>query len=607
MGRFDLMKSTTHIPSQPGVYLMKAADGRIIYVGKARNLRKRVSAYFGAAGKLGPKGETLVKQIADVETVITKTEKEALILESNLIKRHRPRYNVILKDDKRYPSIRLNIGTSYPSLSIVRKIKKDKNQYFGPFSSAQAVRQTLKFIDKTFKLRKCSDKTFRQSKRPCLHHQMGRCLAPCCLEVDPDDYQQLVKEVVLFLKGRTPELIQKIKAAMTAAAERQEYEKAAILRDRYQDLERTLEKQVVVLTDFKDRDVIALARSGEVSLINLLSVRGGFLQGRRTFTFQQVLSLDDEMLVTFMRQYYETAPFIPAEILVDRPLADGRLLQEWLTGLKARAVKIIYPQRGEKLHLVRLSRRNASISLEAHLAATRMQMGVLEHLQRRLKLKRIPLRIECFDNSSLVGTDPVAGQVVFEKGRKQKDQYRRYRIKTVEQPDDYAYLAEVLRRRYGKGAASEPLPDLLMVDGGKGQLNIALAVLRDLALLDAFDVIGIAKPDPARGEQDDKIYKPGQANPVLWGRDQAGLLLLQRIRDEAHRCAVTFQRQRRHKRSLRSALDAIPGVGPQRKAALFKNFKTLQKIRTARVEDLIQIPGINRKVAEAVIEHLREK
>ncbi len=601
------MKNVAHIPSQPGVYLMKAANGQIIYVGKARNLRKRLSAYFGAVGKLDPKGVALVRQITDFETVITKTEKEALILESNLIKRHRPRYNVILKDDKRYPSLRLNIGTSYPNLSVVRKIKKDQNQYFGPFSSAQAVRQTLKFIDKTFKLRKCSAKTFQQSKRPCLHHQMGRCLAPCCLDVDPEDYQRLVKEVVLFLKGRTPELIKTIKAGMTAAAERREYEKAVILRDRYQALERTLEKQVVVLTDFKDRDVIALSRSGPASLIALLSVRGGFLQGRRTFSFHQVLSPDEEMLVTFMRQYYETAPFIPTEILIDRPLADRHLLEEWLTGIKARTVKIVCPQRGEKLRLVKLSQRNASLSLEAQLTATRMRMEVLERLKRRLKLNRIPLRIECFDNSSLLGTEPVASQVVFEKGRQQKDQYRRYRIKTVDQQDDYAYLAEVLRRRFGKGAASDPLPDLLMVDGGKGQLNIALAVLRDLALLDVFDVIGIAKPDTARGEEEDKIYKPGQVNPVLWGRDQEGLLLLQRIRDEAHRCAVTFQRQRRHKQSLRSALDTIPGVGPQRKAALFKYFKTLKKIRSAGVAELNRVPGINRNLAEAVFEHLREK
>jgi len=601
------MKNVAHIPSQPGVYLMKAADGQIIYVGKARDLRKRLSTYFGAVGKLDPKGVALVKQIADFEIVITKTEKEALILESNLIKRHRPRYNVILKDDKRYPSLRLNSDTSYPYLSIVRKIKKDHDQYFGPFSSAQAVRQTLKFIDKTFKLRKCSARTFQQSKRPCLHHQMGRCLGPCCLEVDPEDYQRLVKEVVLFLKGRTPELIKKIKTDMTAAAEQCEYEKAAILRDRYQALERTLEKQVVVLTDFKDRDVIALARSGQASLIALLSVRGGFLQGRRTFAFQQVLSPDEEMLVTFIRQYYETAPFIPTEVLVDRPLADRRLLQEWLTDLNARTVKIICPQRGAKVRLVKLSQRNAALSLEAQLTATRMQMEVLDRLKRRLKLKRMPLRIECFDNSSLSGTEPVASQVVFEKGRQQKDQYRRYRIKTVEQQDDYAYLAEVLSRRFGKGAASDPLPDLLMVDGGKGQLNIALAVLRDLALLDAFDVIGIAKPDTARGEIEDKIYKPGQANPVLWGRDQEGLHLLQRIRDEAHRCAVTFQRQRRHKRSLRSAVDTIPGVGPQRKAAMFKHFKTLNKIRKANVAELSRVPGMNRKVAEAVIEHLREK
>ena len=607
MNKRKTTQTNARIPAQPGVYLMKDTAGQIIYVGKARNLRKRLATYFGSAAKLDPKSAILVKQISDFETVITKTEKEALILESNLIKRHRPRYNVILKDDKRYPSLRLNMGTPYPSLSIVRKIKKDRNKYFGPFSSALAVRQTLKFIDKTFKLRKCSDKTFKQSKRPCLHHQMGRCLAPCSLPVDPDEYQRLVKEVILFLKGRTPELIKTIKSAMAAAAQRQAYEKAAILRDRYQALERTLEKQIVVMTDFQDRDIIALAQSGETSAVNLLAVRGGFLQASRSFFFQDILSSDTNIIETFMRQYYDTALFIPPEILIDRPLDDRRLLAGWLSDRKGRRVTLTYPQRGAKVRLVKMSQQNASQALDAHLTAMQAQMDVLQHLKRRLKLKRIPLRIECFDNSSLGGTEPVASQVVFEKGRKRADHYRRYRIKSVDQQDDYAYFAEVLRRRYGKGLDSEPLPDLLVVDGGKGQLNIARAVLAELKLGDTFDVVGIAKPDKRRGEQDDKIFKPGQANPVPWGRNREGLLLLQHIRDEAHRCAVTYQRRRRHKRSLQSVLDTISGIGPKRKAALIRKFKSLKKIREAKVEDLIQVPGINRKLAEVVIEQLGEK
>ena len=601
------MKKNAQIPSQPGVYLMKDAAGQIIYVGKARNLRKRLATYFGSGARLDLKSAILVKQISDFETVITKTEKEALILESNLIKRHRPRYNVLLKDDKRYPSLRLNSGTQYPSLSIVRKIKKDRNQYFGPFSSAHAVRQTLKFIDKTFKLRKCSDKTFKQSKRPCLHHQMGRCLAPCSLPVDPQDYERLVKEVVLFLKGRTPELIKKIKTEMQVAAAAQEYEKAAVLRDRYQALEKTLEKQVVVMTDFKDRDIVALAQSGETSAVNLLAVRGGFLQSSRTFFFQDVLSNATDILTTFIRQYYERALFIPPEVLTDRPLENRPLLEEWFSELKARSVKVTNPQRGEKVRLVKMSQGNAFQALEAHLAAAQARLAVLEQLKRRLQLKRIPLRIECFDNSNLGGTDPVASQVVFEKGRKQTDQYRRYRITSVAKQDDYAYFAEVLHRRYGKGHASKPLPDLLVVDGGKGQLNVARTVLAELKLGDEFDVVGIAKPDARRGEQEDKIFKPGQANPVMWGRNRDGLLLLQHIRDEAHRCAVTYQRRRRHKRSLKSVMDTISGIGPKRKTALINQFKSLNKIRNATLEELIQVPGINRKLAEVIIEQLGEK
>jgi excinuclease ABC subunit C len=313
------------------------------------------------------------------------------------------------------------------------------------------------------------------------------------------------------------------------------------------------------------------------------------------------------MLVSFMRQFYETAPIIPSEILLDRTLPDGPLLQDWLTGLKGRNVKILTPQRGPKRRLLKMAQRNASQALEAYLAASRARMEVLALLQRRLKLQRMPMRIECFDNSSLAGTEPVASQVVFQGGRRQKDQYRRYRIRSVAQQDDYAYLAEVLRRRYAKEEASQPYPDLLMVDGGKGQLNMALAVMDDLGLGDAFDVIGIAKPDPVRGEHQDKIYKPGQANPVLWGRDQKGLLLLQRIRDEAHRCAVTFQRQRRHKRSLRSALDAIPGIGPKRKAALMKHFKSFHALQAASLADLCRVNGINHQVAETLIAHFQQK
>jgi len=596
----ELQEKLAGIAEDPGVYLMKDARGQVIYVGKARNLKKRLGSYFRPPDQLDIKTGVLSKKIFSFETIITRTEKEALILESNLIKKYKPRYNVVLKDDKRYPSLRLDLNHPYPNLTIVRKTPKDGAKYFGPFASAYAVRQSLKFINKTFKLRKCKNREFSHRTRPCLHHQMGACLGPCCLDVDRKRYGQTVREVILLLEGRTPQLIGQIKKQMIAAAESQRYERAARLRDKMFALEKTLEKQVAVTTDFQDRDVLAIARSPEVSLITLFSIRGGYLLGTRDVEFSQTLSTDAELIRTFIRQFYEKRAFIPAEVLVPTSLEDARLLEDWLREMRGKKVSIHRPRRGKKVKLLELAFQNAENRLRERLSQMAIKKDLLIRLQKKLKLDRIPGHIECFDNSNISGTSAVAGMVVFKNGSPSKSMYRKFKIKTVTQQDDYAYMAEVLERRYGRGAQSGPFPDLLMVDGGKGQLNIAVSILRNLGIMGRFEVIGIAKKDPKRGETQDKIYKPGRANPVNLERDRDLLLFLQRIRDEAHRFAIRFHRQRRGALTLHSELDHIPGIGKKRKAVLLSHFGGIKAIRAATIDELSALPGMNLSAARAV-------
>lgn len=597
-------RTAAEAPQKPGVYLMKAADGRVLYVGKARNLRKRLSAYFKASGHADLKVDALVGRIADVETILTRTEEEALILESNLIKRYRPRFNVVLKDDKRYPSLRLDPEEPYARFTVVRKIGEDDALYFGPFASAHAVRETLKVLNRTFKLRKCKANEFRTRTRPCLHCQMNGCLAPCCRDVPPEVYREQVQEAILFLKGRTHELVDKIRAEMEAAAADQEFEKAARLRDKLFALQRTSERQVAVTTDFMDRDVFAAAADAGAAVITHLEVRSGFLTGTRHFGFPETMASEDEMLGAFIRQFYEARAFVPEELFVSHTLDDMEWIQQWLAGQKGRRVRIHRPERGEKARLLEMARHNARSELEALLARRSNNAALLTRLQRRLNLSRPPQRIECIDNSTLMGSDPVAGVVVFVEGRPEPSAYRRYRIAGVVVPDDYASMNEILRRRLEKMQAPEAWPDLLMVDGGKGQLGTALAVMKALSIEGRMDVVAIAKKDPSRGEMQDKVFLPGRSNPVHFGRDGDLLLFLQRVRDEAHRYAVGFHRRRRRVSTLASALDAVPGIGKARKAQLIAHFGSFEAVRAATLDELSALPGFNRRLAEAVKEKL---
>lgn len=596
----ELTRQVATAPTQPGVYLFKNDHGRILYVGKARNIKKRLQSYFQSGRPHDAKTRVLLKKIAAYETIITGTEKEALILESNLIKRHRPRYNVVLKDDKRYPALRLNTNQTFPNLNIVRKIKNDGALYFGPYSSAGAVRQTLKFIHKTFKLRKCRTRTFQNRTRPCLNYQMGLCLGPCCKDVKQEAYQSVVNEVIAFLRGRTPALIQKVKQEMLAAAQSREFEKAAALRDKMFALEKTLERQVSVTTDFMDRDVIGMAFGQGASAAAMLRVRGGFLLGSRQFNFPTAVGSMKDQIGAVLNQFYTLQQRIPEQILVSHLPHAAALIEAQLSEIRQRRVRIIAPQRGEKARLVKMAVDNARKTLQESLLAEATNMEMLTRLQKRLRMDRLPARIECFDNSNMAGTQPVSAMSVFENGLHRPEACRRYRIRRKGKPDDYAYMAEVLNRRFDKANDTKPCPDLLLLDGGKGQLNVAVAVLESLKLRKNFAVAAIAKKDESIGETLDKIYLPGRSNPVQFGKDMDLLLFLQRIRDDAHRLAVTYQRKRRSAHGLASILDDVPGVGPRRKALLLGEFGSIKKIASASVEDLSSLTGISDSLAETI-------
>ncbi|NNF98015.1 MAG: excinuclease ABC subunit UvrC [Desulfobacteraceae bacterium] len=585
------------VNSEAGVYIMKDDQGKIIYVGKARDLKKRLSSYFTKVSHEDIKTRVMVSKISTIDTIITSTEKEALILESNLIKRHRPRYNVNLKDDKRYPSLRLDVSETYPNLTIARKIRKDGALYFGPYSSAQAVRQTLKFINKYFKIRKCKTSAYKNASRPCLNYQMGTCLGLCHHRVDPEAYQEVLREVILFLKGRTPELVRKIKDQMQIASNEFRYEDAAALRDRLFAMNKTLERQISVTTDFGDRDVIGIAGDPAHYLITLMGVRNGFMQGTHHYEIKETMSSPPELTGAFIQQYYSHRRLMPGEILVQYLPEDTTLIEDQLSGLKGKRVRILRPQRGEKIKLLHMAVTNADNEIGERIAAAADDRSLLDRIHRRLRLTRLPQRIECFDNSNISGKAAVSAMVVFKNNKPLKSAYRKYKIKTVEGPDDYASMAEVLNRRYGKGKKSEPLPDLVIVDGGKGQLNIAVNVMQSLNILDKFDVIGVAKKDELKGEYTDKIYKPGRLNPVNLEKDQDILLFFQRIRDEAHRFVINFHRRKRSALSMTSALDSIPGIGRQRKVMLLKHFGSLKKIQAASIEELTTLPGITEKTA----------
>jgi excinuclease ABC subunit C len=603
----DVREQIERFPRTPGVYLMKNAEGRIVYVGKAKNLRSRVRQYYSQGGDPRYHIRLGLPSVVDIDFLATNTEKEALILENTLIKKHKPRFNITLRDDKNHVHLRLDPQQPYPRLTIVRQPGKDKALYFGPYASSQAVRETLRGLYRAFPIRSCTDAVFNSRRRPCLYHEIGQCVAPCVPGyTTAEAYRELVQQVVLHLQGKSDELIKTLKADIAAAAEDLRFEEAAHLYKRLQAVEETVGKQSVTSVKQRDQDIFGYHRAGDTVQIQTLNVRNGQLVGGRAYTFPRQLVPEIEVLSSFINQYYAENPYIPREVLLPCALEDADSLAELLSERKGRQVSVLVPQKGDRHHLVQLAMKNAVLAYEKARAEDDQLQRALEELQHKLHLRVLPQRIECFDISNISGTQAVGSMVCFQDGEPDKQRYRRYRIQTLDGPNDYGMMLEVLRRRYRRALEEHDLPDLLMVDGGKGQLSMAMRALDDLGIGD-LEVVGIAKSrlqvdaeTGARRHSDEKLYRPQRKNAVLFPVNSPALFLLQRVRDEAHRFAVTYHKALRSKQRLRSTLEDVPGVGGQRKTQLLRHFGSVKQIRAASLEDLAAVPGLPPRVAQAV-------
>ena len=542
-----LSGTLSNLPKQPGVYLFKDRRGEIIYIGKAAILSDRVRSYFQQGNELTPKTRVLVSQVVDLETLVTHSELEALILESNLIKRHRPRFNVVLRDDKQYPYLRLPIHDDFPRLSIVRRVKQDKALYFGPYVPTGAMRDTLKVIRKVFPLATCKIEIDGTAERACLEFEIKRCMAPCTGNQSKEAYHQIVKQVRWFLEGRDTELLESLLSSMQRAADREEFEEAARLRDRIENIKRMLEKQRVSQIGALDQDILGLARAGGAVDVQMLFVRGGLLIGRRDFFWSDAHDVTDEELVrSTLEQFYVKSVVPPKEVLLPVGFDDQPLVQRWLSEKKAETVRVLVPERGAKYHLLQLAQENAQVALKDHLRLQTESNQAVEDLQVLLEVPQIPSRIECFDISNTMGTHSVASMVVWENGRMKKSDYRRFRIKTVEGANDFASMHEVVKRRYGGSLATKagkalPVPDLVLIDGGAGQLGAAMEAMAEVNLSHVA-ICGLAK---ARGEKEERIFLPGKKTPIILPIKSPATRLVQTIRDEAHRFAITFHRKLR--------------------------------------------------------------
>lgn len=580
------------LPNNPGVYIMKDDQGKIIYVGKAIVLKNRVRQYFQQNHQHSPKVKAMVARIADFETIITGSEVEALILECNLIKKHRPKYNISLKDDKTYPYVKVSVQEKYPRVMITRRILRDGAKYFGPYTDVGAMHDSLKLLKRMFPLRTCKNMNV---DRPCLEYHIKRCLAPCADLVAYEDYHRMIKEVCLFLEGRTDQVEDDLTQQMLEAAQELEFEKAARLRDQLQSVQKIAEKQRIV-TGSGDQDAVGVARSALGFCVQIFYIRSGKMVGRDHYLLDGSEDEQDrDVLGAFLKQYYHQATFIPREILLPFDIGEQKLLADWLTAAKGAKVNLEIPQRGTKRDIVEMAMNNAKKSLEDE--AQRIQqanaqtIGAVEELGRYLGLRVPPNRMECFDISHMQGSETVASMVVFEGGVPKKTDYRRFKIRSAEgKPDDFKSMREVTTRRYAKEDAA--LPDLIVIDGGKGQLSSALEIIRGAGHL-LVPVVGLAK-------REEEIFTEGCSEPVILPRNSQALYLIQRIRDEAHRFAITYHRKLRGKRNLVSVLDHVEGIGPKRRKILLDGFGSLEKIKMATVEEMAQLDGMNKPAAEAV-------
>lgn len=602
------------LPDKPGCYLMKDADGTIIYVGKAINLKNRVRSYFQQSSDHTYKTRQMVRKIRDIEWIVVASELEALILEMNLIKEHRPFYNVRLKDDKRYPYIKVHWADPFPKLSVTRNMVNDGSRYFGPYTSVWAVHQTLDILRKIFPYLTCAREITGNDERACLYYDIKLCSAPCIGAVNQEEYRQMIDDLCRFLEGRTDPIMNRLKEAMTQASENLDYEKAAVYRDQIQAIDRVVERQKIISDERQDSDVIAMARSKGEACVQVFFIRSGKLIGREYFILEGTEAEENsEILEEFVKQFYSQAAYVPNKVMLPQEVEEARIIKEWLnTRRGGEKVQLTVPKRGQGKELIQMASENAREtlkSLEIRWKADKdRQHQALGEIQAVLGMAEIPNRIECYDISNTQGTASVGSMVVFEQGVPAKKNYRRFNIKTVNQPDDFASMREVLKRRlsryiteqqekdtpgYKPDLAFSILPDLLIVDGGKGQLRQAIEILEEFGLQGEFTIAGLAK-------QEEELFLPGKSDSVRLDDHSQGFYLVQRIRDEAHRFAITAHRNQRGKIGLASRLDVIPGVGPARRKELINRFGSIDGILAASVEEISQIKGISKEMAQAI-------
>ena len=596
---FDIQEELKKMPDNPGVYIMKDEKGEIIYVGKAVILKNRVRQYFQNSKAHSPKVRHMVSKIKEFEYIVTDTELEALILECNLIKEYRPKYNILLKDDKSYPYIKVTMNEDYPRVFMTRRVEKDGAKYFGPYTSVYAVKEVLLLLNKIFPIKSCKKKLPQDigKSRPCLNYHIEQCIGPCTGKVDREEYYAMMEDVCDILNGKHRDIVRKLERAMNNAAEKLEYEKAALYRNRLNSLKLISEKQKVLTGDGADRDVIGISADENTSGIQVFIVRGGKLIGREHFIFDQGSEENSrELLASFIKQYYSDVDFIPGEVLLPHEADDSELIEQWLSAKKGKKVRLAIPQRGEKLKLVEMASQNAQLAVqqntEKKLTKNASVMEGLNELAEAVGLDKRPERIEAFDISNTGRSEITAAMAVFENGLAAKEQYRRYKIKTLEKPDDYAAMQEVIYRRYKNG--KDALPDLLLIDGGLGHVNAVTSVLNDLQL--TIRVAGMVKDDKHRTRGlvvDGKEIEIADIVPLF--------RLVTTIQNEAHRFAISYNKKLREKRYRHSVLDDIPGVGEKRKKELLKHFGSVKNIQKADMDDLLAVSGINKSTAENII------
>ncbi|HUT96876.1 MAG TPA: excinuclease ABC subunit UvrC [Dehalococcoidales bacterium] len=593
------------LPPTPGVYLLKDAEGNIIYVGKASSLRHRVGSYFGSGQKLTPKTRRMVGKIADLEYFVTASEQEALILELNLIKQHHPRYNVRLKDDKSFPYLKINLDEDWPRVHITRTLKANGGRYFGPFASAKSIRRTLKVLKGIFPFRSCTRPITGGDPRPCLEYDIGHCLAPCIGKASRAEYDGVIKQLILFLEGKQQKVVKQLENRMNEAAEAMDFEKAARLRDQIQAVEEVVEGQRIAAKTKGEQDVIAFSEEGDRAYVQVFFIRNSQLIGRESFVLQGARYEEPSRIMSsFVPQFYASAPHIPPLLLLQHPVEDAETLQSWLSAKRGGAVKIQVPRRGSKKQLVDIVAKNAQQGLEQlkikHLASPRTLSKALEEIKKELNLPRPPERIEGYDISDIQGAAAVGSMVVFDKGKPKPAHYRRFKIKSVVGADDYAMLGEVLKRRFKRADAASGTwalrPDLVLIDGGKGQLNAALKAMRETGA-DSIPTAGLAK-------ENEELFIPGRAKPIVLPPSSPGLQLLQRLRDEAHRFALGYHHKVRRRQTFASALDGVLGIGAKRKKALLRRFGSLKGIKEASAAELADVSGITESLARKIKENL---